>query len=159
MEPPRKRPDRTYTIRQLCNEFQVTPRSLRFYEDKGLLGPARQGLNRIYSSRDRARVQLILRGKRVGFSLAEIGDMLDLYDQDEMHAAQAAASLTKFRRRIAELQAQKVEMDLAIQNLKSTCAVLEAQLAKARPELLPSADDYDKMLRARIDGESQASPS
>lgn len=151
------RPDRTYTIRQLCNEFDVTPRALRFYEDKGLLSPARQGLNRLYSGRDRARVQLILRGKRVGFALNEIRDMLDLYDADEMHAAQAATSLTKFRKRIAELQAQKIEIDLAIQNLKATCAVLEARLAKVRPELLPSAEDYDKVLRSRIDGEPHSS--
>jgi len=155
----RKRPDRTYSIRQLCNEFKVTPRSLRFYEDKGLLCPSRQGLNRIYSNRDRARVQLILRGKRVGFSLSEIRDMLDLYDKDEMHAAQAATSLTKFRKRIAELQAQKIEIDLAIQNLKQTCDVLEAKLSKVRPELLPSAEDYDKILRARIDGEPHAANS
>lgn len=153
------RPDRTYTIRQLCNEFDVTPRALRFYEDKGLLSPARQGLNRLYSSRDRARVQLILRGKRVGFALNEIRDMLDLYDADEMHAAQAATSLTKFRKRIAELQAQKIEIDLAIQNLKATCSVLEARLAKVRPELLPSAEDYDKVLRARIDGEAHSPAS
>jgi DNA-binding transcriptional MerR regulator len=157
METPRKRPDRTYTIRQLCNEFKVTPRSLRFYEDKGLLAPVRQGLNRIYSNRDRARIQLILRGKRVGFSLSEIRDMLDLYDKDEWHAAQAATSLTKFRKRIAELQSQKIEIDLAIQNLKSTCEVLEAQLAKVSPELLPSAEDYDKVLRARIDGDTHHS--
>lgn len=157
MDTPRKRSDRTYTIRQLCNEFKVTPRSLRFYEDKGLLAPTRQGLNRIYSNRDRARIQLILRGKRVGFSLSEIRDMLDLYDKDEMHAAQAATSLTKFRKRIAELQAQKIEIDHAIQNLKDTCGVLEAQLAKVNPELLPSAEDYDKVIRARLDGEAHTS--
>lgn len=155
----RKRPDRTYSIRQLCNEFRVTPRSLRFYEDKGLLSPGRDGLNRVYSNRDRARVQLILRGKRVGFSLSEIRDMLDLYDKDAMHAAQAATSLTKFRKRISELQAQKVEIDLAIQNLRETCSVLEATLSKVTPELLPSAADYDKVLRARIDGEAQPSAS
>jgi len=149
--------ERTFTIRQLCKEFDVTPRALRFYEDRGLLSPARDGLNRVYSHRDRARVQLILRGKRVGFSLCEIRDMLDLYDADEMHAHQAAASLTKFRKRIAELQAQKIDIDLAIQNLRGTCSVLEARLAKVRPELLPSAEDYDKVLRAIMDGEQQTS--
>ena len=69
---------RTYSIRQLCTEFQVTPRALRFYEDKGLLSPERQGLNRIYATRDRGRLQLILRGKRAGFSLAEIRELLNL---------------------------------------------------------------------------------
>ncbi|RYF99061.1 MAG: MerR family DNA-binding transcriptional regulator, partial [Caulobacteraceae bacterium] len=80
--------ERTYSIRQLCQEFDVTPRSLRFYEDKGLLFPAREGLNRVYSHRDRARLILILRGKLVGFSLNEIGEMLDLYDEDDTHASQ-----------------------------------------------------------------------
>lgn len=153
----RLRPERTFTIRQLCKEFDVTPRALRFYEDKGLLSPGRDGLNRVYSNRDRARVQLILRGKRVGFALTEIRDMLDLYDADEMHAHQAAASLSKFRKRIAELQAQKIDIDLAIQNLKGTCSVLEARLAKVRPELLPSAEDYDKVLSVLMDGEPQGS--
>ncbi len=151
----RRKLERTFTIRQLCKEFEVTPRALRFYEDRGLLSPARDGLNRVYSYRDRARVQLILRGKRVGFSLCEIRDMLDLYDVDEMHAAQAATSLTMFRKRISELHAQKIDIDLAIQNLQSTCDVLEARLAKVRPELLPSAEDYDKVLRAIMDGDQQ----
>ena len=71
-----RRPARTYTIRQLCLEFKCTPRALRFYEDKGLLTPARDGMNRVYSYRDRARLQLILRGKRVGLSLSEIGEIL-----------------------------------------------------------------------------------
>jgi DNA-binding transcriptional MerR regulator len=71
-----RRLPRTYTIRQLCLEFKCTARALRFYEDKGLLDPARDGMNRVYSYRDRARLQLILRGKRVGLSLAEIGEIL-----------------------------------------------------------------------------------
>jgi DNA-binding transcriptional MerR regulator len=85
-----RRPMRTYTIRQLCLEFKCTPRALRFYEDKGLLNPARDGMNRVYSYRDRARLQLILRGKRVGLSLAEIGEILDLYDADESGAQEPA---------------------------------------------------------------------
>src|SRR5580698_3412386 len=70
----------TYTIRQLTKEFNVTARTLRFYEDEGLIAPERRGQTRIYSSRDRARIILILRGRRVGFSLAEIREILDLYD-------------------------------------------------------------------------------
>ena len=73
-----RRPNRTFTIRQLCLEFKCTPRALRFYEDKGLISPARDGMNRVYSYKDRARLQLILRGKRVGLALAEIGQILDL---------------------------------------------------------------------------------
>ncbi len=131
--------DRTFTIRQLCREFGVTPRALRFYEDKGLLSPSRNGLNRIYSPRDRARVLLILRGKRVGFSLAEIREMLDLYDEDEIHATQMAASVTKFRKRIVELEAQRVEIQLAIDGLKTALTAIESRLGEVRPDLLKSA--------------------
>ena len=94
-----RRPIRTFTIRQLCLEFRCTPRALRFYEDKGLLAPARDGLNRVYSYKDRARLQLILRGKRVGLALAEIGEILDLYEVDDGGAQQAAKSLRKFKER------------------------------------------------------------
>ena len=96
-----RRPERTFTIRQLCLEFKCTPRALRFYEDKGLLSPARQGLNRVYSYKDRARLQLILRGKRVNLSLAEIREILDLYDKNDGGATQNATALRKFRERIS----------------------------------------------------------
>ena len=99
-----RRPERTFTIRQLCLEFKCTPRALRFYEDKGLLSPARQGLNRVYSYKDRARLQLILRGKRVNLSLAEIREILDLYDKNDGGAAQNAKALRKFRERIVALE-------------------------------------------------------
>jgi DNA-binding transcriptional MerR regulator len=159
MNAPLPRLARTFTIRQLCKEFEVTPRSLRFYEDKGLLNPSRNGMNRVYAPRDRARLQLILRGKRVGFSLAEIREMLDLYDKDETHAAQMAISVSKFRKRIAELQTQRIDIDLAIEGLKTTCTALEARLARVSPDLLPCAEDYDKVLRARIDGETSVHPA
>jgi DNA-binding transcriptional MerR regulator len=80
----------TYTITDLCEEFQVTARALRFYEDEGLISPSRQGLSRIYSWRDRARLAWILRGKRVGFSLADIREMIDLYDIGDGREASAA---------------------------------------------------------------------
>src|SRR5438067_9445770 len=107
-----RRPERTFTIRQLCLEFKATPRALRFYEDKGLLAPARQGLNRIYSPRDRARLQLILRGKRVGLSLAELREILDLYELGD--SAQQAASLRKFREKVVALEQQRADLDKAI---------------------------------------------
>ena len=127
--------ERTYTIRQLCREFGVTPRALRFYEDKGLLSPGRNGVNRVYP-RDRARLLIILRGKRVGFSLADMGEMLDLYDADDMQVSQMAVSVRKFRKRIEELEAQKINVEIAIASLKTTCTAVEAQLAKLRPDLL-----------------------
>ena len=92
-----RRPERTFTIRQLCLEFKCTPRALRFYEDKGLLAPARQGLNRVYSYKDRARLQLILNGKRVGLSLADIREILQAYDKTDDGAVQNAKALRKSR--------------------------------------------------------------
>lgn len=142
---------RTYSIRQLCTEFQVTPRALRFYEDKGLLSPERQGLNRIYATRDRGRLQLILRGKRAGFSLAEIRELLNLYDLEDGGAAQALTSVKKFRERIAALEAQKRDIDESLESLRLTMASMEAKLAEIRPDLLPRAGDYEQVLRAGLD--------
>src|SRR3954451_1179306 len=145
-----RRPARTFTIRQLCLEFKCTPRALRFYEDKGLLNPARDGLNRVYSYKDRARVQLILQVKRVGLALAEIGEILDLYEVDDGGAQQAAKSLRKFRERIVALEHQKVDIDNAIKELKAGCEAMEKRLSETRPDLLPRAADYDQVLRRRL---------
>ncbi len=143
--------ERTWSIRQLCREFDVTPRALRFYEDRGLLSPARRGSTRIYSHRDRARLQLILRGKRVGFSLAEIGEMLALYDRQDGGAVQMAASLGKFRERVADLKRQRDDLDKAITELEQGCAWIEERLSEMRPDLLPQAADYESILTARLD--------
>lgn len=134
-----RRPERTFTIRQLCVEFKVTPRALRFYEDKGLLSPARDGMNRVYNHRDRARLTLILRGKRVGLSLAEIREILDLYKIEDGGATQNAKSLRKFRERIVALEAQREDIDHSLEVLRGACAQLEAHLAKQRPDLLDEA--------------------
>ena len=146
-----RRPERTYTIRNLCVEFKVTPRALRFYEDKGLLNPRRQGLNRVYSYRDRARLQLILRGKRVGLSLAEIREILELYDRKDGGAAQLAKALKKWRERIDALHAQRQDIDDAIVELERGCNWAEERLKELRPDLLPQADAYDATLRERLD--------
>jgi DNA-binding transcriptional MerR regulator len=151
-----RRPERTFTIRQLCNEFKATPRALRFYEDKGLLTPAREGLNRVYSHKDRVRLQLILRGKRVGLSLSEIRELLDLYDENDDGAAQMARSLKKFRERATALEQQREDIDGALIELHEACARLERRLAEIRPDLLPRAADYDQVLRARLDGHGDA---
>jgi DNA-binding transcriptional MerR regulator len=147
-----RRPERTYTIRQLCNEFDVTPRALRFYEDKGLLNPARDGLNRVYNYRDRARLTLILRGKRVGLRLSDIRDILDLYSAEDGGAAQAAKSLRKFREQILALQAQREDIDQAIELLREASQRMEDQLSHTRPDLLPQAADHDSVQRAAVDG-------
>jgi DNA-binding transcriptional MerR regulator len=146
-----KSAERGYTIRELCQEFGVTARALRFYEDKGLLAPERDGLNRVYHHRERARLVLILRGKRVGLSLAEIREILDLYRVDD-GAAQLARTLNTFRQRIKALEAQREDIDLALQEMREACVRLESQLAETRPDLLPRAEDYDAVLRARLDG-------
>lgn len=147
-----RRPERTFTIRQLCLEFKCTPRALRFYEDKGLLSPARQGLNRIYSYKDRARLQLILRGKRVNLSLAEIREILDLYAKNDGGASQNATALRRFRERIVTLEQQREDLDHAIAELQTACERLEESLAKSRPDLLPRAEEYNQVLSARVDG-------
>ena len=147
-----RRPHRTFTIRQLCQEFKCTPRALRFYEDKGLLAPARDGLNRVYSYKDRARLQLILQGKRVGLALAEIGEILDLYEVDDGGAQQAAKSLRKFRERIVALEQQRIDVEEQIKVLQTGCEAMEKRLSTTRPDLLPRAADYDQVLRRRLDG-------
>jgi DNA-binding transcriptional MerR regulator len=147
-----RRPDRAFTIRQLCSEFGVTPRALRFYEDKGLLAPARDGMNRVYHNRDRARLQLILRGKRVGFSLAEIREILELYDEKDGGALQMARSLKRFREKIQELKSQRVDIEAAIEALEEGCVRLERQLSALRPDLLPQAADYESALKGRLEG-------
>ena len=130
-----RRPERTYTIRNLCVEFKVTPRALRFYEDKGLLSPRRQGLNRVYTYRDRARLKLILQGKRVGLSLAEIREILELYDRKDGGTAQLQKSMEKWQERIVALQAQRQDIDEAIVELEKGIAWGEQQLAELKPEM------------------------
>ncbi len=119
----------TFTISDLAREFGITPRTIRFYEDMDLLCPRRDGQNRIYSPRDRARLALILRGKRVGFSLAEIKDMLDLYDLGDNQVAQLKTTFHKCRERIDALLAQRRDIDATIAELEQYCAEIRRILA------------------------------
>lgn len=118
---------RQYTIGEMCEEFDVTARALRFYEDENLIAPTRKGSQRLYSDRDRARVAWILRGKRVGFSLAEIGELLDLYDLGDQRETQKKATLDKCKERIDALMRQKADIDETIEELEGYVRLLEEE--------------------------------
>jgi DNA-binding transcriptional MerR regulator len=111
-------PPRLYSIGDLSNELALSHRAIRFYEDHGLLAPQRIGGQRVYGARDRARLQLILRGKRLGFALADIKELLGLYDVDPDHLEQMRATLAKGRARMAELERQREEIALTLQELR-----------------------------------------
>jgi DNA-binding transcriptional MerR regulator len=110
--------DATMTIRQMCDAFDVTPRTLRFYESKELLFPIRQGQKRLFTKRDRARLTLILRGKRFGFSLEEIRQLLDLYHMDDQQQTQIARTVDIARDRLADMVRQRDELTEAIDELQ-----------------------------------------
>jgi|CXWL01.1.fsa_nt_gi DNA-binding transcriptional MerR regulator len=110
--------NRLYTITELADELGVTPRAIRFYEAKGLLEPQRAGANRVYSYRDRGRLMIILRGKRLGFSLSLIQEYLELYDADPSHREQLVRLLQGARQRIGELEDQRRDLELTIEELR-----------------------------------------
>ena len=110
------------TITELAREAGITARAIRFYESKGLLTPRRAGTTRIYTHRERGRLQLILRGKRLGFSLSDIGEYLDLYDADPTQHDQIVLLLDKVNNRIGELESQKADIDDTLKELSSVRA-------------------------------------
>ena len=109
----------TLSIRQMCDAFDVTPRTLRFYEAKELLFPHRQGTKRLFTKADRGRLTLILRGKRFGFSLEDIRQLLEMYEPHGSNEAQLLRSVELARDRLAQMTAQRDELDLAIADLKN----------------------------------------
>ncbi len=120
--------EKLMTIGQMCAAFDVTPRSLRFYEAKELLAPVRKGQHRLFTPRDRARLTLILRGKRFGFSLAEIKELLDLYDVDETQQAQLTTALERAGTRLSAMKRQRMELDVAIVELEQQMARVAGML-------------------------------
>lgn len=122
--------DDLLTIREMCAAFEVTPRTLRFYEAKELLSPIRRGTVRFYTYRDRARLKLILRGKRFGFSLEDIRQLLDMYDRDgRQQEVQLRRTFEVAQERLAQMKRQRAELDEAIAELQDQISWGEGVLA------------------------------
>lgn len=122
----------TMTIREMCDAFGVTPRTLRFYESKELLFPRRAGQKRLFTRRDRARLKLILRGKRFGFSLEEIRQLLDLYDKGDQQLTQLSRTYELAEQRLADLVRQRDELNDAIEDLRGQMKWGEKMIASLR---------------------------
>lgn len=126
--------DQLMTIRQMCDAFDVTPRTLRFYEARELIFPERRGQHRLYDRRDRARLTLILRGKRFGFSLEQIRQLLELYEPGASNRAQISATIKIARDRLADMERQYAELGEAITELREQIAEGEVQLEKLKSD-------------------------
>ncbi len=117
-----------YSVTELGRDLGVSARTIRLYEDKGLIAPCRAGNNRVYTARDRSRMILILRGKRLGFTLREIKEYLDLYDVDPMHAKQLRLLLKSVHSRITRLEDQRVALEQTLVELREVEAQANAAL-------------------------------
>ncbi len=124
--------DALQTIQDVADELGMTTRAIRFYEDKGLLDPQRVGTMRVYSRREVARLLLILRGKRLGFSLREIKEFLDLYDADPLHLEQTKRLLARVNERVEALEAQREALDQTLGELRDIVGQCEARIRAAR---------------------------
>ena len=124
--------EKTMTIREMCDAFDVTPRTLRFYEAKELLFPIRDGQKRLFTRRDRARLKLVLRGKRFGFSLEEIRQLLDLYHMGDQQQTQLARTYDVAKAHLAEMERRREELDAAIAELQEQIRWGEQMLTTAR---------------------------
>jgi DNA-binding transcriptional MerR regulator len=118
----------SYTISDLAAEFAITPRTIRFYESRGLIAPERAGTQRRYSKRDRARLILILRGRNLGFTVEDVGDYLALYDADPGQIAQTQLLLDKVTAAIADLEKKRSDIDAALSDLHELAARCETHL-------------------------------
>jgi DNA-binding transcriptional MerR regulator len=121
-------PQRVYSIAELAREFAITARTIRFYEDEGLIKPRRQGLTRLYSAHDRVRLSWILRGKRLGFSLAEIKELLDLYQVDRTGVQQLRELLRRSQLHIDELERKRHDLDAHIAEFRDVETQVTAEL-------------------------------
>jgi len=125
---------RRYTITELAAEFDITPRAIRFYEDVGLIEPDREGRNRVYNQRDRTRLKLTLRGKRLGLSLQEIKELVDVYDSEGDNVAQARAFLDVLRQHRRQLEQQLDDIEVTLAEISQHEERCEALLAEAGVE-------------------------
>jgi len=123
-------PEKTYTISDLAKEFGVTTRTIRFYEEKGLVTPLREGQKRLYSPADRVRIKLILRGKRIGMTLQECVDFIDMYDPEHNNDEQLHSLIDDVKHRREKLQQQKQDIDDMLSGLEEVQALCEAALAR-----------------------------
>lgn len=123
-----------YSIGELAREFDLTLRTLRFYEDKGMLRPRRVGIQRIYTRKDRARLKLIVMGKKVGFSLQDIAEMLDLYELKDGQESQLTLARSRFLEQIELLEQQKQDIEQAVIELQRTVEVVTGMLKEKQVE-------------------------
>lgn len=144
---------RTYTISELAREYGVTPRALRFYEDKDMLHPARDGMTRVYSNRDRGRLIIILRLKRLGLPLADIREILDLYVLEDGQRAQMQMSLEKFRKQVKELEVQRDDIEMALIELNNGIDWMVDQLSSNEPAetVKRQAEAFEAVARRQLD--------
>ena len=138
--------DKTYSISELAKEFDITTRSIRFYEDQGLLTPLRQGQTRIYSKRDRVRLKLILRGKRLGFSLSETGQLFELYDADK-------SSVTQLTIMLKLIEQKKVELHQQMDDIKVVLMELVTVEKRCRETLVEAKTAESKLTSLSVNGE------
>ena len=134
-------PNQTYTISELAKEFGITTRTMRFYEEKGLITPQREGQKRLYCAADRVRIKLILRGKRIGMSLAESAEVIDMYDPEHNNADQLNSLIHTVQNRRNVLEAQRQDIDEMLSGLQEVQTLCESALSSIEAPTKPNKYD------------------
>ncbi|MFN2329487.1 MAG: MerR family DNA-binding transcriptional regulator [Chromatocurvus sp.] len=127
--------DKTYSISELAGELNITPRTIRFYEERGFISPGRSGQQRRYTSADRVRIKLILRGKRIGLSLAESVEIIDMYEPSGNNATQLRALIDRIAERRAQMIRQRADIDAMLESLREVDGLCRAALAEKQSVL------------------------